>query len=78
MQLARMVIRFYPQPHWFLIFDDTFIYQNSKKALGSGIFHQHGNTINRLFLPQASVGSAWLYPSQPARNIPQLLSCPGL
>ncbi len=27
-QLAKMVVRFYPQPKWFLIFDDTFIYRN--------------------------------------------------
>lgn len=41
-QLAKMIIRFYQQPSWFLILDDTFIYRNSKKAPGSGIFHQHG------------------------------------
>lgn len=56
-QLAKMVVRFYPQPHWFLIFDDTFIYRNSKKAPGSGIFHQHGNKANR---PVYARGQCWV------------------
>ena len=38
-QLARLVVQFFPQSIWFLIFDDTFIYRNSKKAPGNGIFH---------------------------------------
>lgn len=56
-QLARMVVRFYPQPAWFLIFDDTFIYRSSKKAPGSGIFHQHGNKANR---PVYARGQCWV------------------
>ncbi|PIE58282.1 MAG: hypothetical protein CSA33_03565 [Desulfobulbus propionicus] len=46
-QPAKMVVRVYPQPHWFLIFDDSFIYRNSKKTPVSEIFHQQGNKINR-------------------------------
>jgi hypothetical protein len=46
-QLARLVVTLFPQPIWFLIFDDTFIYRTSKKAPGSGIHHQHGNKANR-------------------------------
>jgi hypothetical protein len=33
-QLARLVVSFFPQPLWFLIFDDTFIYRSSKKGTG--------------------------------------------
>jgi len=56
-QLARMVVTFFPQPIWFLIFDDTFIYRCSKKAPGSGIHHQHGNKANR---PQYARGQCWV------------------
>jgi hypothetical protein len=56
-QLARMVVTFFPQPIWFLIFDDTFIYRCSKKAPGSGIHHQHGNKTNR---PQYARGQCWV------------------
>ena len=56
-QLARLVVQFFPQSVWFLIFDDTFIYRNSKKAPGSGIFHQHGNKANR---PVYARGQCWV------------------
>ena len=56
-QLARLFVTFFPQPAWFLIFDDTFIYRSSKKAPGSGIFHQHGNKTNR---PQFARGQCWV------------------
>ena len=56
-QLARLVVTFFPQPVWFLIFDDTFIYRCSKKAPGSGIHHQHGNKANR---PQYARGQCWV------------------
>lgn len=56
-QLAKLVVLFYPQPNWFLIFDDTFIYRSSKKAPGSGIFHQHGNKVNR---PVYARGQCWV------------------
>ena len=56
-QLARLVVSFFPQPLWFLIFDDTFIYRSSKKAPGSGIYHQHGNKANR---PQYARGQCWV------------------
>jgi len=56
-QLARLVVTFFPQPIWFLIFDDTFIYRCSKKAPGSGIHHQHGNKANR---PQYARGQCWV------------------
>lgn len=56
-QMARMVVCFFPQPIWFLIFDDTFIYRGSKKAPGSGIFHQHANKANR---PVYARGQCWV------------------
>lgn len=56
-QMARMVVTFFPQPVWFLIFDDTFIYRSSSKAPGSGVYHQHGNKANR---PQYARGQCWV------------------
>ena len=56
-QLAKLVVTFFPQPIWFLIFDDTFIYRSSKKAPGSSIHHQHGNKANR---PQYARGQCWV------------------
>jgi hypothetical protein len=56
-QLARLVVTFFPQPVWFLIFDDTFIYRSSKKAPGSGVHHQHGNKTNR---PLYARGQCWV------------------
>lgn len=56
-QMARMVVTFFPQPVWFLIFDDTFIYRSSRKAPGSGVYHQHGNKANR---PQYARGQCWV------------------
>ena len=32
-QLARWIVARFPQSTWFFIFDDTFIYRSSKKAL---------------------------------------------
>ncbi len=56
-QMARVVVTFFPQPVWFLIFDDTFIYRSSRKAPGSGVYHQHGNKANR---PQYARGQCWV------------------
>ena len=56
-QLARMVVTFFPQLVWFLIIDDTFIYRSSRKAPGSGIYHQHSNKANR---PQYARGQCWV------------------
>lgn len=56
-QMARMVVTFFPQLAWFLIIDDTFVYRASRKAPGSGIYHQHGNKANR---PQYARGQCWV------------------
>ena len=56
-QMARMVVKLFSQSIWFLIFDDTFIYRCSRKAPGSGIYHQHGNKTNR---PQYARGQCWV------------------
>jgi hypothetical protein len=55
-QMARMVVTFFPQPVWFLIIDDTFVYRASRKAPGCGAYHQHGNKANR---PQYARGQCW-------------------
>ena len=57
LQMARMVVAFFPQLAWFLIIDDTFVYRASRKAPGSGIYHQHGNKANR---PQYARGQCWV------------------
>jgi hypothetical protein len=41
-QMARLLIAFFPKQQRFLIIDDTIIYRNSKKAPGSKINHEHG------------------------------------
>ena len=57
LQLARVVIRFFPQKRWLLILDDTFVYRSSRKAPGSGTYHQHGNKSNR---PVYARGQCWV------------------
>ena len=56
-QMARLMVTCFPQPIWFILFDDTFIYRCSKKAPGSAIHHQHGNKTNR---PQYARGQCWV------------------
>lgn len=56
-QLARLVVKYFPQTLWFLAFDDTFIYRCSKKAPGSTVHHQHSNKANR---PQYALGQCWV------------------
>lgn len=56
-QMARLVVKYFPQDLWFLVFDDTFIYRSSKKAPGSTIHHQHGNKTNR---PVYALGQCWV------------------
>ena len=56
-QLARLVVTFFPQPIWYLIFDDTLIYRTSKKAPGSSIYRQHGAKTNR---PKYARGQCWV------------------
>lgn len=56
-QMARLMVIRFPQPIWFILFDDTFIYRSSKKAPGSTIHHQHGNKTNR---PQYARGQCWV------------------
>lgn len=56
-QVAKLMVTFFPQPVWFLLIDDTFIYRCSRKAPGSVIHHQHGNKTNR---PQYARGQCWV------------------
>ena len=56
-QMARLLVIYFPQSIWFIIFDDTFVYRCSKKAPGSTIHHQHGNKTNR---PQYALGQCWV------------------
>ena len=56
-QIARLLVRFFPQAVWHLIVDDTVIFRASKKAPGSGIHHQHGNKPNR---PEFVRGQCWV------------------
>ena len=64
-QLARLVVTFFPQPIWYLIFDDTLIFRTSKKAPGSAIYRQHGAKTNRPKYARGQAGSVWHCPSVP-------------
>ena len=61
-QLARLVVSFFPQPLWFLIFDDTFIYRSSKKAPGSGITISMATKQTGRNMPGDNAGSLWRCP----------------
>jgi len=50
-------VTFFPQPVWYLIFDDTLVYRTSKKAPGSAIYRQHGAKTNR---PKYARGQCWV------------------
>ena len=56
-QMAKLLITFFPKQQRFLIIDDTIIYRNSKKAPGSKINHQHGSKANR---PKYVRGQNWV------------------
>jgi hypothetical protein len=56
-QMAKLLITFFPQQQRFLIIDDTIIYRHSKKAPGSKINHEHGSKTNR---PKYVRGQSWV------------------
>ena len=56
-QMARLLIRLFPQPLWHLIIDDTLILRSSKKAPGSKFHHEHSKKPNR---PKFVQGQCWV------------------
>ena len=56
-QIAKLVMTFFPKQQRYLVIDDTIIYRNSKKAPGSKINHEHGSKANR---PQYVRGQNWV------------------
>jgi hypothetical protein len=56
-QMARLLIRMFPQPLWHLIIDDTLILRTSKKAPGSKIHREHSRKPNR---PDFVRGQCWV------------------
>jgi hypothetical protein len=56
-QMARLLIRLFPQPLWHLIIDDTLILRSSKKAPGSKIHREHSRKPNR---PEFVRGQCWV------------------
>lgn len=46
-QVARMLVRFFPQAIWHLVIDDTHVLRTSKKAPGSAIYRDHSRKPNR-------------------------------
>lgn len=56
-QMARLVIRLFPQPLWHLIIDDTLILRTSKKAPGCKIHREHSRKPNR---PLFVRGQCWV------------------
>jgi hypothetical protein len=57
LQMARLLIRLFPQPLWHLIIDDTLILRSSKKAPGSRIHREHSRKPNR---PDYVRGQCWV------------------
>ena len=56
-QMARLLIRLFPQPLLHLIIDDTLILRSSKKAPGSKIHREHSRKRNR---PDYVRGQCWV------------------
>ncbi len=56
-QMARLLVRLFPEPLWHLIIDDTLILRTSKKAPGSKIFREHSRKPNR---PEFVRGQCWV------------------
>jgi hypothetical protein len=56
-QMAKLLIRLFPQPLWHLIIDDTLILRTSKKAPGSKIHREHSRKPNR---PEFVRGQCWV------------------
>jgi hypothetical protein len=56
-QMARLLIRLFPQSLWHLIIDDTLILRSSKKAPGSKFHHEHSRKPNR---PKFVQGQCWV------------------
>jgi len=46
-QVAKMLVRFFPQEIWHLVIDDTHVLRTSKKAPGSKIYREHSRKPNR-------------------------------
>ncbi len=46
-QVARMLVRFFPQAIWHLAIDDTHVRRTSKKAPKSKIYREHSRKSNR-------------------------------
>lgn len=47
LQVAKMLVRFFPQVIWHLVIDDTHVLRTSKKAPGSKIYREHSKKPNR-------------------------------
>jgi hypothetical protein len=47
LQVAKMLVRFFPQTIWHLVIDDTHVLRTSKKAPGSKIYREHSKKPNR-------------------------------
>jgi len=46
-QMAKLLVHFFPQAEWHLVIDDTLVLRTSKKAPGSKICHEHSKKSNR-------------------------------
>jgi hypothetical protein len=56
-QMAKLLVRLFPQPLWHLIIDDTLVLRSSKKAPGSKIHREHSRKPNR---PEFVRGQCWV------------------
>lgn len=46
--MAGLVVRWWNEPVWHFIIDDTLVLRASKKALGVALHHPHGNKLNQV------------------------------
>ena len=72
-QMARLLIRLFPQQLWHLVIDDTLILRSSKKAPGSKIYREHSRKPNR---PDFVRGQCWVSLAAVAENGLQAAAIP--
>ena len=72
-QMAKLLVRLFPQPLWHLIIDDTLILRTSKKAPGSKIYREHSRKPNR---PDLVRGQCWVSLAAVVENSLQAAAIP--
>jgi len=78
-QMAKLLVRFFPQSVWHLIIDDTLILRSSKKKhRGARFIVNTAESLTDPGLSGANAGSALLRSSRTGFRLPPSQFCPGL